>query len=410
MSLSFFKSFEFIALLAALMGLSALGIDAVLPAFSDISKVFGLSGSRANDVQLVVLIFMLGFASMQLFFGVLADFLGRKKPLLVGLGIYILASFTIIFINNFDNLLIIRFLQGAGLAAPRVLAQAIVRDVVSGRAMSKIMSFTMLIFLLIPIFAPAIGQMALNLGDWHSIFYLFVILGLLVAVWVVCRLPETLAKEDRRKPDIDKIKRSFITCFTHRPTLIYTLMLGFMFAMMMAYISQAEQIYGSEVYRLGDKFVIAFAITALGMVAASFCNASIVMKYGMHRIVFWALLLMLVDNVILSIISLYFQGKPPLMVFISFLMIHMFCFSMITPNLNSLVLEPHAHIAGTVAAVVGTFMTIIGVLIGGVIAKMYHGNVYPLIIGWLSLTIINNLLNFYVRKIAGTGHPIDESA
>lgn len=394
----FFKSFEFIALLAALMGLSALGIDAVLPAFSSISQTFHLSGARANDVQLVVLMFMLGFASMQLVFGVMADFLGRKKLLIIGLLIYILASYAVTLINDFHYLIIARFLQGVGLAAPRVLAQAIVRDVTSGRAMSKIMSFIMLIFLLIPIFAPAIGQIAISLGDWHSIFYLFIALGIIMIAWVSIRLPETLAKEDRRPPEIAKIKHAFITCFTHRATLIYTIILGFMFAIMMAYISQAEQIYGNDVYHLGEKFVIAFGITAIGMIIASLCNANIVMKYGMHRIIFWSLLLMLVDNGILVLISLLYHGYPPLILFISLLMIHMFCFSMIMPNLNSLVLEPHGHIAGTVAAVVGTFMTIIGVIIGGLIAKTYHGNVYPLVFGWFILTILNNLLNFYMQK------------
>lgn len=395
----FFQSFEFIALLAALMGLSALGIDAVLPAFGDISRVFGLAGKNANDVQLVVYVFMFGFASMQLFFGIMADFLGRKSLLLAGLACYTAASLSIIFVNDFDSLLLARFIQGAGLAAPRVLSQAIVRDVVSGRAMSRIMSFTMLVFLLVPIFAPAIGQLAIKLGDWHSIFYLFTILGVITAIWTARRLPETLAKEERRAPNFARIGEGLKICFTHRPTLIYTIMLGLQFGMMMTYIGQAEQIYGRDVYQLGDKFALAFAITALGMVAASFSNANLVMKLGMHRIVFWSLLLMAGADVVLLGVSLPTHGKPPLVLFVALLIVHMFCFSMVTPNLNSLVLEPFSHIAGTVAAVVGTLMTILGAGIGTLIAHHYNETVLPLAVGWLVLSGCNNLLNIYVNRL-----------
>lgn len=175
--MKFFKSFEFIALIATLMGISAFGIDAILPAFPAFAQDFALHGERANDVQLVVYVFMFGFSIMQLFFGVLADFFGRKYLLLCGLTVYVMASISVLFIDSFQALLWARFWQGVGLAAPRVLTQAVVRDAVSGREMSRIMSFSMMVFLLVPILAPSIGQLTLSLGNWHSVFYLFVCFG-----------------------------------------------------------------------------------------------------------------------------------------------------------------------------------------------------------------------------------------
>lgn len=396
----YFKSFGFIVLLAALSGLSAFGIDGVLPAFPEMKRFFGLDEARGNDIQLVVYVFMLGFAMMQLLFGVMADFFGRKRLLLAGIVIYVLASVLIIFTNDFQHFLWLRFLQGAGLAAPRVIAMAVVRDVVSGREMSRILSFVTMVFLLVPIFAPSIGQLAIHFGDWHTVFYLLVVAGIGMLVWVGVRLPETLPKAARKPPNVGNIVNALKMCFVHRPTLVYMLMLGMMFGMMMTYIGQSEQIYGSEVYQLGDKFALAFAVTALGMVAASFLNSQLVMRLGMRRIVFFALLLMLTVDSVLLVSALLTGGKPPLGLFMGLLIVHLFCFSMSMPNLNSLILEPHGAIAGTVSAVVGTLMSVFGVVLASQIARYFDGTVLPLAFGWVALSVLCNVSNVYVNRLS----------
>lgn len=397
--MKFFKSFEFIALIATLMGISAFGIDAILPAFPAFAQDFALHGERANDVQLVVYVFMFGFSIMQLFFGVLADFFGRKYLLLCGLTVYVMASVSVLFIDSFQALLWARFWQGVGLAAPRVLTQAVVRDAVSGREMSRIMSFSMIVFLLVPILAPSIGQLTLSLGNWHSVFYLFVLVGILTFLWVALRLPESLPIEKRNPPNMQRLMAALKTCFTHRQTLVYMLILSAMFSMMMIYIGQAEQIYGSAVYGLGEKFALAFAVTALGMVAASVVNAQIVMRLGMHRIAFWALLAMVIGDGFLLVNALLFGGKPPLWIFIPLLMFHMFCFSLTMPNLNSLILEPHGGIAGTISAMVGTIMSVIGLAVAHLVSGQFNGTVFPLAIAWFVLSLLANLGNYYVNRL-----------
>lgn len=396
--MGFFRTFAFIAMLAAMMGLSALGIDAVLPAFQAISQEFDLTGTRENDIQQMVYLFMLGFAIMQLLFGVMADFLGRKVLLITGILVFVAASVASIFISSFEGLLIARFIQGAGLAAPRVLSQTVVRDIASGRAMSRIMSFAMMVFLLVPILAPTVGQFMLTLGNWHTIFYLFAGLGLALAVWVSVQLPETLPKHHRRKPTLSNITDALKTCFIHRPTLVYMIMLCLLFTMMMTYIGLSEQIYGRDVYQLGAKFPLAFAATAMGMVFAAFVNARIVVRVGMRQIIFWALIFMLINDLVLVGVSLLNHGKPPLWFFMPSLIVHLFCFGMSMPNLNSLVLEPHGKIAGTVAAVVGTLMTIAGVILAFFIARQFNNNVYPLAIGWFTLSLLANCANLYVIR------------
>lgn len=398
----FFKSFHFIALLASMMALSSLAIDAVLPAFPAIVHAYHLDAARHNDIQLVIYAFMLGFAIMQFFFGILADMFGRKSLLLIGTSIYIAASLGAVFTKSFDHLLILRFIQGMGGAATRTLSLVVVRDVASGNQMSRIMSFAMMVFLVVPILAPIVGQITMKFGDWHSIFYLFALLGVLIMLWVIVRLPETLPKKDRRPPKYSSIYHALKTCFTHRQTLIYMLMMGFMFAMMMSYVGQSEQIFGREVYQLGDKFVYAFSAGALGMVIASFTNASIVMYFSMRRIVFVCLSMMILCDIALCIATFLFAGKPPLSVFMAALIFRMFCFGMTTPNLNALIMEPHKHIAGTVSAVVGTLMTVMGLGIARLIGLQFHGNLYPLVIGWISLSTLayvgNAIVNCTVER------------
>lgn len=395
----YFKSYYFVVLVAAMMGISAFGTDAILPIFPIVGDLYNLKGENANSVQLLVYVFMFGFSLTQLAFGLLADFLGRKPILLLGLTIYTLASFAICFVNSFNGLLWIRFFQGIGLAAPRVLALAVVRDVMSGREMARVNSFAMMIFLLVPILAPYIGQIFTNFLGWQSVFYLFAFCGIVLMFSISRFLPETLPKPIRKKPNLVVILEMLKVSFTHRPTFIYMLIMSLMFSMMMIYIGQAEQIYGSVVYKLGDKFALAFAATALGMVFASYLNSRIVVRYSLHRIVYYALLFNLIADWTLLGISLISGGKPPFFVFLILMIIHMFFGNLCMPNINAIVLHPYHKTAGTVSAVIGTVMSILGLGIAHFVAGQFNGTVIPLALGFALILSTVFCLNLYVNKL-----------
>ena len=178
---SFFSSKHFILLMATLMGFTAFMIDSILPAFPAMTRFYGLSD--ANAIHNVVFAYFLGNASTQLLFGLLGDSLGRKKTLLLGFAIYIGASLSLVFTRDFSYLLLGRFLQGAGLAAPRVMVQAIVRDVSAGNRMAQTMSYIMMVFMAVPVLAPSFGQLILKLGDFKTIFHFYWLTGLLVLLW-----------------------------------------------------------------------------------------------------------------------------------------------------------------------------------------------------------------------------------
>ena len=212
---------EFIALVAALMGLNALAIDVMLPALPYMGEALGVS--EENERQFVIGAYMMGFGIAQLAFGPLTDRFGRRGPLLAGLAIYLVCAFAATFAPNFAALLALRFAQGLGAAGTRVIATAVVRDRFSGRAMAEVMALTFMVFMAIPIVAPGIGQVLLLVGPWETIFIFMGALAAAIAVWAYLRLPETLAPEKRRPLRLGSIAEGFRLVFTNRVAISYGL-------------------------------------------------------------------------------------------------------------------------------------------------------------------------------------------
>ncbi|MGY0398427.1 MAG: multidrug effflux MFS transporter [Ostreibacterium sp.] len=397
MTAEFFRSKRFITLMACLSGLTAMGIDTVLPTFPEMIDYFSLPEGEHNRIQEVVFVYMLGFASLQLVFGILADIMGRKLLLMLGIGVYVLAALSILFMRDFDYVLLARFIQGAGLAAPRVLSITIIRDVTSGREMSRIISFITMAFLAIPAIAPAIGQLMIMFLPWQSIFILLAILGFVVLLWVQRDLPETLPVSERRPLKFDQLKQACSLFLTDKTTLLYLGMISLLFGTLITYIGQAEQILQKDIYKLGGWFPFYFALIVLGMVTASVLNAKFVMRVGMHKIVFIALCLLLVVESIMLISVVIGGGVIPLWLFIICMILHFLGFGLMMPNINTLILEPYAYIAGTASALTGTITTTLGVLIAQGISWFFDSTLYSIGIGYLICGVALWLLNTAVN-------------
>ena len=163
---------EFVIIISLMMSLTALSIDAMLPALPQIGA--DLQVQNTNDRQLVVSTIFLGLAAGQLFFGPLSDKTGRKPAIYAGLTLFAAGSLVSVFAVSFPMMLAGRLLQGAGVSAPRAVGLALVRDRYEGRAMAQVMSFVMTIFILVPMIAPIFGQTLLFITGWRSIFGSFV--------------------------------------------------------------------------------------------------------------------------------------------------------------------------------------------------------------------------------------------
>ena len=370
------SSLEFVALMAALMALTALSVDVMLPALPRIGNSLGIA--NGNDRQLVVSIYLGGFALGQFIFGPVSDRFGRKPPLLFGLALYICGTLLAAASSSFAGLLAARVLQGIGAASPRVISLAIVRDRFEGREMSRVMSFVTMVFIVVPILAPGVGEGILQVSGWRSIFVFMLIVALGSALWVTLRLPETRHPEDRLPLSASAIWQAVKLVTLTRQTIGYVIAMGFIFGLLISYVMSSEQIF-VEVYGLGAQFPIAFGSIAAFMIAASLLNAWAVRKMGMRGISHRALLGALAACAVMALAG--YPEKPPLLVFCGFMAAVFFCFGVMMPNFNALAMEPMAHIAGTASSVAGFYSTAAGAILGTLIGRSFEGGVRPLCIG-----------------------------
>lgn len=386
---------EFIALTAAMMALTALSIDIMLPALPDIGSALGVDSE--NDRQLVVILYMAGFAAGQLVYGPLSDRFGRRPVLLAGLAVFVVGSVAALITHSFYGLLAARIVQGLGAASPRVIALAVVRDLYSGRQMARVMSFAMMVFIVIPVFAPSIGQGLIHLGDWQSTFYALLAIGLALALWAGLRLPETSGCAlGTERPST--LRSSLNTAILDPQTIGYGTAAGFMFGCLLAYVASAQQIF-VDVFGLGSSFPIMFGAVASTMAVASFVNARLVEHLGMRRVSHFALAAFVTVSMALAIASEL--GIASLPVFALLVSSAFFLFGLIAPNFNALAMESQGHNAGMASSIIGSLSTAIGATAGGFIGQLFDGTALPLALGFAACSLISLAIVFVVEGRSG---------
>jgi DHA1 family bicyclomycin/chloramphenicol resistance-like MFS transporter len=384
---------EFIALMAALMSVVALAIDALLPALDFI----GISIGTTNivDNQLIITMIFLGLGLGPLFFGPISDSLGRKPIVFMGFGIFILASFICVHAESLEIMVVGRILQGIGLSAPRTISIAMVRDTFNGDYMARIMSFITVIFLLIPIIAPAMGQFVLDHYNWQAIFYIQLLFSILVCGWFWIRQPETLPVEKRLKFTghifIDGLKE----LIKAKRTIGFTLISGFVTGSFMVYLSTAQQIFQIQ-YDLKEQFPYIFAGIAIAIGAATFLNGTLVVKFGMEKMVTTALLSFFSVS-LLYIVLFYSSANPSIEILLIFFMFQFFAIGFLFGNLRALAMEPIGHIAGIGAAITGFISTIMAVPISTYIGRFVINTALPLFVGFLVCSTLALIILVYLK-------------
>jgi MFS transporter, DHA1 family, multidrug resistance protein len=386
---------EFVALVAVTISLVALSIDSMLPAIGQIALDLGVHDS--NDRQLVITMLFLGLAAAQVFYGPLSDSLGRKPPMYVGFGIFLVGSLVSIFAVNFTMMLAGRLLQGIGAAGPRILAVAMVRDQYHGNDMASIMSMAMAVFILVPIIAPAVGQVILLFAPWQAIFLLLLAIGAAALAWHVLRQPETLPPERRLPFSAVRILQAISETFRNRVALGYTVIAGLIFGAFVGYLSSSQQIF-QEIYGAGRLFAVYFGTLAVAIGLAAITNSKLVMKYGMRQMCRWALGIGCGLSAVFWFYIVAFDSEPHLILLMAYLLAVFFAFGVLFGNFNALAMEPLGHIAGVAAAVVGSFTTFISLAIGTVIGRAYDGSVVPLVTGFAGLSALSLFLMAWVER------------
>lgn len=397
---------EFIALMALLISLVALSIDTMLPALAVIGTDLGVT--NANDNQLIISVIFLGMAVGQLLYGPLSDSIGRKPAIYIGTGIFMLGCVMSLFATSFFLMLAGRLLQGLGIAGPRTVSVALIRDKFEGREMAKVMSFVMALFILVPVVAPALGQGLISFAHWRAIFVLFLLLASISLCWFGLRQAETLLVEKRVPLSLSRILSAIWEVCSNRIALGYTLTAGFISGLFLAFLSTSPQILQQQ-YQLGVKFPLYFALIALAVGSASFVNGKIVMRYGMQLLCHRALYIFFILSVLYWFSATSFNGHPPLWTFIGFLLLSFFCIGIVWGNLNALAMQPLGHIAGVGAAVVGSLSTLLSLPIGIFIGNSYNGTVLPLLMGFAICGLAAIVLVTWTERTAGAGeeHDVD---
>lgn len=367
---------EFVAIIALMMGLMAFSIDNLLPAFPAIHTDFPTV--HGNDVQMMVYAYLIGIGAAQLVFGTLSDVFGRKPVLMAGLVIYAAGSLLAAFTDSFAMLLGARLVQGVGGAAGRVLAVAIVRDRFEGHEMARVMSLVMMVFLTVPIVAPALGSLILLAGSWRYIFAAMLGLALILSIWFGARMPETLKPHFRMPFSLSAIGSGMLVTVGTRRSLGYATAMGLMLSALMTYVGTASQVFETDVYQLGPWFPALFALVAGLMAVASFVSASLVRKVGMRRLSHAGMLGFTIMAALMVLTVVLYGGRPPLLVFCVLIAGAQFLFALTVPSFNALAMEPLGAIAGTASSFIGSYTTLMSALFALLAGRLFDGTVLPL--------------------------------
>ncbi|MGI9477912.1 MAG: multidrug effflux MFS transporter [Hyphomicrobiaceae bacterium] len=386
---------EFIPLAALLTCLTALSIDIMLPVLPALGRDLGLT--RANDQQWVVTTYLGGLVIGQLFVGSISDRFGRLPVLFCGLALFIFGAAMASLATSFQWLLAARAVQGMGAAAPRIVTVAVVRDLYAGRQMARIMSLVMTTFIMVPVFAPSIGQLLAIVGDWRTPIMFLAGAGLVATAWAWVRLPET---SPRHAPGIDKPAQTapsisyfqaLRAVYRSRQTVGYVMANGCMFACLMSYILSSQQIF-VDIYALGAWFPLAFGAIAIAIALSGAVNALVVVRYGMRHVSHRALLAFIAVAGCVAVLGFVYGGQPPFWALWIGLWVQFLFFGLIVSNFNALAIEPLGHVAGTASSVMGSYTTLSGAVFGTSVGQLFDMTTLPMNVGFVVFSSVSLII------------------
>ena len=385
---------EFVALVAALMSLGALGIDSMLPALPEIGRRLGVPdvGGRA----LVVTVFVVGFGLGQLVQGPLTDRYGRRPVLISGLIGYIVCCLLAGLAGSFTLLLAARFAGGVAIAASRVVTIALVRDCFTGRPMAKVSSLAFMVFMAAPILAPSVGQLILLAGSWRLIFEVIAGLSALVLAWFAWRMPETLAPENRVPLSVAQLLRGWRATLGDRASLGYMIAGMIVQGALFGYIGLIEPIM-ERVFHAQHLLGPVFAASAGTMAAANLLNSRIVMRLGMRRISQAALVV--VTLAAAGGLIAAGMGREGLVPFVVLQALAMAGYGLAGSNMSAMAMENMGAIAGTAASLQGALVVTGGAVLGSIIASFFDGTTIALHMGFF----VAGLLGLGIAAIVERG-------
>ena len=361
------------------MALVSLSIDTILPGLDQLANDLG--AAAGNRRQWVITALFLGLAVGQLFYGPLSDSIGRRRAILLGVAVFTVGSLISAVAQSFDAMLLGRFIQGLGVAGPRTVTIAMIRDRFEGAAMARLMSAIMSIFILVPVLAPGLGQLVLLVVHWRVLFLFVMVFAWGAVIALVVLVPER--KITRPPFRLRATWDGALTVLTHRRAMAVTVSGGSIYGALMGYVNSSEQIFHA-LFQTGPMYPVYFGALAGFMAAATLTNGVLLRRFSMQTICTTALLVHCGWSVLALGLELA-SGGMGLVGFVIYSAITLFALGLTFGNINAMALQSFGHIAGAAAAVQATVMTLVSLITAAVIGNLFDGTVMPVLVGYLAM-------------------------
>ncbi|MCB4613769.1 Bcr/CflA family multidrug efflux MFS transporter [Enterobacter asburiae] len=382
------SSFKIVFILGLLAMLMPLSIDMYLPALPVISAQFGVP---AGSAQMTLSTYILGFALGQLFYGPMADSLGRKPVILGGTLVFVAAAVACALAQTIDHLIIMRFFHGLAAAAASVVINALMRDIYPKEEFSRMMSFVMLVTTIAPLVAPMAGGAVLVWFSWHVIFWILALAALLASAMIFFFIDETLPVERRQKFHIRTTIGNFASLFRHKRVLSYMLASGFSFAGMFSFLSAGPFVYIELNHVSPQHFGYYFALNIVFLFIMTIINSRFVRRVGalnMFRAGLWIQFVMAIWLVVSAFLGVGFWALVVgVAAFVG-------CVSMVSSNAMAVILDEFPHMAGTASSLAGTFRFGIGAIVGALLSMATFTTAWPML--WAMAFCATSSILFYL--------------
>ncbi|PYE86465.1 multidrug effflux MFS transporter [Phyllobacterium leguminum] len=381
---------ERIALYALLTSITSISIDALLPGLRQIGADVGVTPPLST--QHVISLFIFGMAFGELFLGPLSDAIGRKKALVLGLSVYAVGTVIAMLAGSLEMVILGRFLQGAGVAGPKIATRAMIRDQFEGDAMARVMSFMFTLFILVPMLAPALGQGIIAVAGWRGVFLLYLVVAGLLGLWLVLRQPETLPVDKRIAFRPKLLLTNGRRILSNRRVVMLIAATGFVFGAQLLYLGTAADLF-LDVYGIAETFPFYFAALAAGIGLASFLNGKLVQRFGMDTMARPAFLGLASTGLLMLLASTLWDGRPPLAVLMLLGFAAFFAIGVLFGNLNAMAMRSLGEVAGLGASLIASGSSLVATLFAVAMGVFYDGTAFNLSAGFFLAGAISLILS-----------------
>ncbi|MGF6847725.1 DHA1 family bicyclomycin/chloramphenicol resistance-like MFS transporter [Chitinophaga sp. W3I9] len=387
------KYFFLILILGTLTALGPFSIDMYLPGFPAIGKDLGVDPTR---VALSLSSFFIGISAGQLLYGPLLDRFGRKKPLFIGLVLYVISSISCMYVSSLNGLIILRFIQAIGSCAAAVASVAMVRDLFPVKDNAKVFALLMLVVGTSPMIAPTVGSYVTSAFSWHAVFLVLGVMGALILIATILWLPESYKPDTSMSLKPGPIISNFLSVVSEPQFYTYTFAGAVSFSGLFAYVSASPQVF-MDIYKLSDKaYGWIFAGLSVGLIGSSQVNSLLLKRFSSQQIVPVALLCQTITGLVFIVCAWNnFLSLPGIIVL---LFIYLCCLGFINPNTTALSLAPFSKNAGSASSLMGATQMGIGALASTVVSLYNTHTATPMAITMCGTSLLALFILLVCRR------------